>query len=607
MLAELMSARLLDGSDVPLFLHGVGDRVPHLITRERVGDALVHFRFLTDYQRTRAVSGQLFGMTFGPYRVLERLGGGTVGVVFLGEHTVLKRKVAIKTLSSNDEVHPDTQHRFLTEARALARLNHPHVVAAWDAGVIESDTESLWYLVLEPVLGGDLENLVYETGVQLLPQVATWGWQAAVGLHAAHTAGLIHRDVKPSNLLLGRNQQIKVSDFGLVREYDSTRTAHKTIIGSIEFLAPEQFNDPTTVGPAADVYGLGVSLFWVLTGKLPYPEGLNPRELMDHIHEGILFRLREIDPNQPAELDVLFHRMMARNPADRPSLPVVAQAFAAFAAPTRHPEAAARLFIPDDSTDTDALRFAIQALEEQLNEITSQLAETRDAILIGMKTAVTRRPGETNGHVQRVAAYSRILARQLNSKARWTGFQSKTAESELARAATLHDLGLVGISDSIETGAVSRTPSEEHEYRTHPVIGSQMLDELAERHGQLLPYLRMLRDVVRHHHERWDGTGWPDGLKAAHIPPAARIVAVADAYDRLRNPGGDKRGMTHNDAVAAITRESGTKFDPEVIEAFSATSTVIGQVFDTIPDDPTPSTASVPPPTAPGPIVLQPD
>jgi HD-GYP domain-containing protein (c-di-GMP phosphodiesterase class II) len=132
-----------------------------------------------------------------------------------------------------------------------------------------------------------------------------------------------------------------------------------------------------------------------------------------------------------------------------------------------------------------------------------------------------------------------------------------------------------------------------------------MLDELAERHGQLLPYLRMLRDVVRHHHERWDGAGWPDALKAERIPPAARVVAVADAYDRLRSPGGGKRGMAHDDAVAAVTREAGTKFDPEVIDAFKAAAAQIGQVFDTIPDELPVATPTAAAPAAP--VVLQPD
>jgi serine/threonine protein kinase len=585
MLTELARCGLLPAADVTRFVLTVGDRLPSLTTQERLGSALVHLGFLTEYQWTRAASGHLFGTVFGPYRVLDRLGEGTVGVVFLGEHTFLKRPVAIKVLAGDRADDPRTLDRFVTEARALAGLRHPHVVAAEDAGVIQAGDDRQFYLVLEPVTGGDLENHVYEHGRQPLAQVAAWGWQAATGLAAAHRAGLVHRDVKPSNLLLTPGRQVKVSDFGLARRFDGTRTPHKAVIGSLEFLAPEQLSDATTAGPPADVYGLGVTLFWVYSGKLPYPEGLTASELVDYLLTLTPYRVKRFDPDTPAAFDDLLAKMTARNPADRPTMPEVAAALAALAGPVSHPEVAGELFIPDDTTEADALRYGVRALHERLTDLTAELADVRDAVLIGLQSAVTRCTGETAGHVRRVAASARLLARQLSRLPNWSGYQSKAAESELARAATLHDLGLIGMSDGIDPGAVSRTPSEEHEYRAHPLIGAKMLDELAERHGGRLPYMRMLRDVVRHHHERWDGTGWPDALAGQRIPPAARVVTVADAYDRLRAPGADKRGMAHADAVAAVVREAGSKYDPEVISAFKATADQIGQVFDSIPDD----------------------
>jgi HD-GYP domain-containing protein (c-di-GMP phosphodiesterase class II)/tRNA A-37 threonylcarbamoyl transferase component Bud32 len=585
-LAELISVEMISEQDLPRFIQTVGDRISSLSSRERIGDALVHFGFITEYQRTRAVTGQLFGVVFGPYRVLDRIGAGTSAVVFLGEHKFLERKVAIKVFTDQSEDHSCRFDRFVTEAHSLAALNHPHIVSALDAGVIRSENQSLWYLVLEPVTGGDLEQHVYTHGPQSVGRVAMWGWQAALGLHAAHRTGLVHRDVKPSNLLLTDSGQIKVSDFGLVRRYDASQTGHRAVIGTLEFLSPEQLNDPTTAGPAADCYGLAVSLFWTLTGKLPYPEGLRPSELVEYLRNQVPHRLREFNPKLPEELDDLIARMLSRNPGDRPSLQVAATAFSAIASPTSHPDIAAQLYIPDDASDIEAARFAVQDLEERLQTQASQINDLRDAVLNSLKAAVIRRPGETAGHVQRVAAYSRVLAAKLGSHEKWSGFQSKATVSELARAATLHDLGLVGISDTIDTGAVSRTPSEEHEYRTHPDIGSNMLGELAERHGQLLPFLRMLRDVVRHHHERWDGTGWPDGLQGTNIPLAARIVSVADAYDRLRAPGPGKRGMSHNDAANAVTREVESKFDPDVISAFNESVTILGEIFATIPDDP---------------------
>jgi len=588
LLGDLVSSGMMPTADVARFLRATGDRIGNLTTRVRTIDALVHFNFLTDYQSTRALSGDFFGTVFGPYRVLDRLGSGTVGVVFLGEHTFLKRPVAIKVMAGDEsEVDPIVLERFVQEAQALAALNHPHVVAALDAGLLTSGTESQWYLVMEPVTGGDLEQYVYNNGPQPSAQVALWAWQAALGLHAAHEAGLIHRDVKPSNLLLTESLQVKVSDFGLVRRYDTNLTPQKSVLGSLEFLAPEQLNDPTTATPAADVYSLGITLFWTLTGKLPYPEGLGTREFVEAILNGRPFRIRQFDPNLPDEFEQLIDRMLSRNPSERPALTALAGLFAKLATPTLLPEVASRLPKADALSMTEAMRYTIGQLESKLTEQNAKATRLRDAVLVAYRTAVTRKPGETLGHVQRVAAYSRLIAKKLGAHARWSGFQGKSAEDELARAATLHDLGLVGISDSIDCGAVSRTPSEEHEYRTHPIVGAEMLDYLSERHGTELPYLRCLRDVVKHHHERFDGTGWPDGLKGTQIPPSARIVAVADAYDRLRAPGADKRGMGHDEAASALIREAGTKFDPDVIDAFKALAFQCAEIFATIPDDPT--------------------
>ncbi len=579
-LGELFTHGLLAADDLVRFLAAVGDKVPNLSTRERCGDALVHFDFLTAYQRTRAAGGQWAGLVFGPYRVLDRLGGGTVGVVFRGEHTFLKRPVAIKVLTGQSEDAPDRLARFVAEARSLAGLNHPHVIGLHDAGVTRTGGEEVWYQVLE-LAAGDLEARVYDEGRQPVGRMAAWGWQAALGLHAAHQAGLIHRDVKPSNLLLTAAGHLKIGDFGLARRYDARITSHKSAVGSIEFFSPEQLDDPTAAGPPADAYGLGVSVFWAVCGKLPRPEGLKPTELIDHLRARPALRLREIDPTLPAELDELLARMTARRPAERITLPDAAVAFARLADPTVQPDVAARLVVPDDVDAADEPRLAIRELEKELHDRTADRDDLRDAILHGLTAVLTRRAGETAGHVRRVAAYSRAVARVLGTWPRWSMLSSSAAVSELARAATLHDLGLAGLPDTIPH-TDDRTPSEEHEYRTHPAVGGQMLDELAEGRGQRLPYLRVLRDVVRHHHERWDGGGFPDGLRERNIPPAARVVAVADAYDRLRTGG-----MTHDEAAGLIQHDAGSRFDPDVADAFREVAGQVGDLFAAIPDDPT--------------------
>jgi len=282
------------------------------------------------------LSGSTFGLALGSYRVLDRINGGSVGVVFLGEHVLLRRRVAIKVLPVDDGVRPDVRERFHAEMRVLASLDHPNVVAAYDAGVLPAPAPgqpALHYLVLELVTGGDLEQYVYEHGRRPVAQACDWGRQAAAGLQAAHDRHLIHRDLKPSNLLLTRHGEVKLVDFGLARQLASTLTQHHALLGSVEFMAPEQSVDPTAVGPAADVYGLGATLFWVLTGQLPFAPGRNVLETLTAIQTGRPRRLRDFRPDVPEQVDELFARMLARNPADRPDAVEVMRGLARFAGP----------------------------------------------------------------------------------------------------------------------------------------------------------------------------------------------------------------------------------------------------------------------------------
>src|SRR5262249_6516090 len=219
------------------------------------------------------VAGGVHGLVLGSCRVLERLGGGSVGLVFLGEHLLLKRKVAIKVLPTDDDCPQSVLDRFYGEMRVLAELNHPHIVAAYDAGVlypVEQKQQTLHYLVME-LLETDLEQYVYDNGMVPLPQACEWMRQVASGLQQAHDHHLIHRDLKPSNLLVDSNNQIRIVDFGLAREFHSNRTEPRALLGSIEFMSPEQSIDPTAVRAAADLHGLGATLFWLVSGQTPYP------------------------------------------------------------------------------------------------------------------------------------------------------------------------------------------------------------------------------------------------------------------------------------------------------------------------------------------------
>src|SRR5207247_2224099 len=173
-----------------------------------------------------------------------------------------------KVLPTDDDFPESVLDRFYGEMRVLAQLNHPHIVAAYDAGVLappEPNQQTLHYLVME-LLETDLEQYVYDHGTVPLPQACEWMRQVAAGLQQAHDHHLIHRDLKPSNLLLDANNQIRIVDFGLAREFQSNRTEPRSLLGSIEFMPPEQSIDPTAVRGAADIHGLGATLFWLVSG-----------------------------------------------------------------------------------------------------------------------------------------------------------------------------------------------------------------------------------------------------------------------------------------------------------------------------------------------------
>jgi HD-GYP domain-containing protein (c-di-GMP phosphodiesterase class II)/tRNA A-37 threonylcarbamoyl transferase component Bud32 len=588
LLTELVELGVLTPQARTEFLRVVGNRIGQLATRELTGDALVGLKFLTQFQLSRVLSGQGATLRIGHYLVRERLESGSASVVFLGDHPLLKRRVAIKVVTVEDGTPVELVDRFFGEARMLAALNHPNVVTLHDAGevVAANGVSGLIYLVLEYVPGGELEKFVYARGPQPAGVVCEWGRQVASALHAAHAAGLVHRDLKPSNLLLTETQRLKLIDFGLAREFASTKTEPGVLLGSLEFLAPEQLADAPTVGPAADVYGLGAVLFWALTGHLPIPTAATRRETIQVIRTRPPRRAAEVRPDVPHEVDELLARMLARNPAERPSTGEVEAAFAKFASPSPMTVLAGSAPVADDANERERLRTAVQLIEEVAKARATEAAQARVAILAALTAAAAARPTESGGHQQRVAAFTRFIADALSKRDEWPMCADPVFVGDLTRAASAHDLGLVAIPDEILTHVGKLMASDQVLYETHPVVGDRILDELANEFGPALPFLRVARAVVRHHHEHWDGTGYPDKLKGDHIPPVARIVAVADAYDTLRRGAFGARGVPHAGAVNLIAKESGKLYDPAVVEALQKCAPEFERVYRMMADEP---------------------
>ncbi|MBX9584456.1 MAG: protein kinase, partial [Gemmataceae bacterium] len=295
----------------------------------RTAELLVRDGFLTHFQAEQLLLGKYKRFTLGKYKVLERLGSGGMAHVFLCEHTLMRRRVAVKVLPVAKAADKANLERFYREARAVAAVDHPNIVRAYD---IDQD-DHLHFLVMEYVDGTNLQELVKRFGPLDVTRACHYVAQSAVGLQHAHDNGLIHRDVKPGNLLLDRAGAVKVLDLGLARFFHDTedhltRQYDDAILGTADYLSPEQAEDSHAVDIRTDVYSLGATLYYLLAGKPPFPDGTIPQKLI-WLRSREPAPVRELRPEVPDGLAAVVARMMAKNPADRYATPAeVAQALA---------------------------------------------------------------------------------------------------------------------------------------------------------------------------------------------------------------------------------------------------------------------------------------
>jgi hypothetical protein len=266
------------------------------------------------------------------YRVLGLLGAGGMGVVYKAVHCLMDRLVALKVLRPELLDKPASVERFRKEVRAAARLAHPNIVTAHDA----DQAGPLHFLVMEYVDGTSLDRVVARQGPASVRQACDWVRQASLGLQHALEQGTVHRDLKPHNLLLTPASKVKVGDFGLARFFRESAppgysTPSEAIVGTPDYLAPEQARDPHAADVRADVYSLGCTLYHLLSGHPPFPGGTVLQKLLAH-QEGLPRALSDLRPDMPPGLQAVIARMLEKDPARRPATPgEVAQNLAPFA------------------------------------------------------------------------------------------------------------------------------------------------------------------------------------------------------------------------------------------------------------------------------------
>jgi len=276
---------------------------------------LVQAGLLTQWQCQRLLEGRR-KFLLGKYRLLDQLGRGGMGRVYLAEHTVMHRRVAIKILAPQHAADPEYLGRFFVEARAVAALDDPHVVRAYDVDHVEN----YHFLVMEYLEGRDVYDIVSQDGPLPSRLAAEYIRQAADGLAHAHKAGLIHRDVKPGNLFVDKQGRLKVLDLGLAYFTTETRaklpeTDEEMIVGTVDFIAPEQALG-RTVDERTDIYSLGATLYFMLTGSTPFPDGPASEKLRRHIRSQPT-PITDLRPQVSLRVDAICRRMMAKSPADR--------------------------------------------------------------------------------------------------------------------------------------------------------------------------------------------------------------------------------------------------------------------------------------------------
>ncbi len=319
-LSLIRKSELIDSHRLDPFLDQLAEAGPVPKPRDLAG-LLIAAGLVTNFQSEQLLKGKWRGFTIGRYKVLERIGSGGMGNVYLCEHMQVRRKVAVKVLPTSQSHNPSALGRFYREARAAGVLDHPNLVKAHD---IDQDGE-LHFLVMDYVDGSSLQHIVSRFGPMPLVRAAHCIRQAAEGLQQAYQSGLLHRDVKPANIMLDRTGTIRVLDLGLARFHEdhdllTLQYDDNNVLGTADFVSPEQALNSHDVDIRTDVYSLGATFYFLLVGHPPFPTGKIAQKLIWHqVRQPT--PVRQLRPQVPVGLAAIVEKMMAKNPAQRYQTP----------------------------------------------------------------------------------------------------------------------------------------------------------------------------------------------------------------------------------------------------------------------------------------------
>jgi serine/threonine protein kinase len=290
-------------------------------------DELIRDALITTFQSEQFLLGKWKGFTIGKYKILERVGIGGMGQVFLCEHTLMRRRVAIKVLPPAKAEHPSALGRFYREARAAGALEHRNIVRTHD---IDQDGD-LHFIVMEFVDGSNLLDVVKRFGPLHVGRATEYARQVAVGLDYAFRNGIIHRDVKPGNVMIDRYGTARILDMGLARFYQdqtdllTVRYDDKVVLGTADYVAPEQIANSHKVDVRADIYSLGATLYFLLAGHPAFPSGTVSQKLIWQRTKDPA-PIRALRPEVSEELASVLAKMMAKDPGQRYQTPAEAAA-----------------------------------------------------------------------------------------------------------------------------------------------------------------------------------------------------------------------------------------------------------------------------------------